>query len=319
MSSSDARLSYPGDIAGRARSWQLKSIRLDLPLRPLVMGIVNVTPDSFSDGGRFFDAHAAVDQGLRLAAEGADLLDIGGESSRPYAQPVDAAEELRRVIPVVQSLAEETRLPISIDTCKALVAREATGAGAEVINDITALSGDPEMLAVALATGAGICAMHMRGTPQTMQDDPRYDDVVEEVLAYLRFRRAALLAAGLAAERIALDPGIGFGKTHQHSLTLLAACRRFHELGQPVLVGHSRKGFIGKVLGDKQGDPTPGTIGVALSLAQQGVQILRLHDVAAVRQALVLFEAAGGLDGRPGQLEGTELRVARGETRSTAQ
>ncbi|MBI2827488.1 MAG: dihydropteroate synthase [Planctomycetia bacterium] len=267
------------------------------------MGVVNVTPDSFSDGGRFFDAAAAVEQGVRLAAEGADLLDIGGESARPYAEQVDAQEELRRVLPVVEALAERVGVPVSIDTWKAAVARAAVAAGAEIINDITALSGDRDMVPLALSTGAGVCAMHIRGTPQTMQDDPRYDDVVAEVFLYLKERRDALLQAGVEPERMALDPGIGFGKTHQHSVTLLANCRKLHELGQPVLVGHSRKGFIGKAIGDKETDRTAGTIGVALSLAQQGVQIIRVHNVAPVRQALVLFEATGGLDGCPRQIQ----------------
>ncbi|HEY4312597.1 MAG TPA: dihydropteroate synthase [Pirellulales bacterium] len=299
----EAPLVYPGQIPGRARAWQLKTRSLALPLRPLVMGIINVTPDSFSDGGRFAETKAAVDQALRLVAEGADLLDIGGESARPFADVVEARAELQRVLPVVQAVAEATRVPISIDTWKAAVAREAVAAGAEVINDITALTGDPAMIEVALETKAGLCAMHMRGTPQTMQLDPRYDDVVAEVFAYLRERRDALLVAGIERDRLALDPGIGFGKTHQHSLTLLAACRGLHELGQPVLVGHSRKGFIGKVIHDKEVDRTPGTIGVALALAQQGVQIIRVHDVGPVRQALMLFEASGGLDGRPGRID----------------
>ena len=294
---------YPGQIPGRACAWQLKTRRLELPLRPLVMGIINVTPDSFSDGGRFADTSAAVDQALRLAAAGADLLDIGGESARPFADMVSAEEELRRVVPVVEAVAAATAVPISIDTWKASVARAAIAAGAEVINDITALTGDPEMLPLALETQAGLCAMHMRGTPQTMQLDPRYDDVVTEVYAYLRERRNALLAAGIDRERLALDPGIGFGKTHQHSLELLAACRGLHVLGQPVLVGHSRKGFIGKVIRDKEADRTAGTVGVALALAQQGVQIIRVHDVAPVRQALMLFEASGGLDGHPGRVK----------------
>ena len=294
---------YPGQIPQRARQWQLKTRWLELPVRPLLMGIVNVTPDSFSDGGKFSDTSAAVDQALRLAAEGADILDIGGESARPFADMIDAREELRRVLPVVEQVAVATRVPVSIDTWKATVAREALAAGAEVINDITALAGDPEMISVALESQAGLCAMHMRGTPQTMQLDPRYDDVVAEVYNYLRMRRDALLAAGVERARVALDPGIGFGKTHQHSLALLAACRGLHELGQPVLVGHSRKGFIGKLIRDKEIDRTPGTIGVALALAQQGVQIIRVHDVAPVRQALMLFEAAGGLDGRPRTIE----------------
>jgi len=303
MNNAAAEFAYPLRIPGRASRWQLKSRLLDLPPRPLLMGIVNVTPDSFSDGGRFFDHQRAVEQALRLAADGADLLDIGGESSRPYAEPVDAREELRRVLPVVAAVAQAVRLPVSIDTTKALVAREALAAGAEIINDITALEGDAEMLPVALSTRAGVCAMHMRGTPQTMQDDPRYDDVVGEVRDYLRRRRDELIAAGLEQDRLALDPGIGFGKTHQHNLDLLAACRGLHELRQTLLVGHSRKGFIAKLLGDKSADPLPATIGVALSLAQQGVQVIRVHDVAAVRQALLLFEATGGLDGLAGRIE----------------
>ncbi len=298
----DSQFVYPAHIVGRPTKWQLKTRRLDLPLRPLVMGIVNVTPDSFSDGGRFIDHRSAVDHALQLVAGGADLLDIGGESSRPFADTVDEREELRRVLPVVQAVAEASSIPISIDTTKALVAREALAAGAEVINDITALTGDPDMLGVALRSQAGLCAMHMRGTPQTMQLDPRYDDVMREVHDYLRERRDALVAAGVAAENIALDPGIGFGKTDDHSLALLAACRGLHQLGQPVLVGHSRKGFIGKMIRDRAADRTAGTIGVALALAQQGVQIIRVHDVGPVRQALLLFEAAGGLDGQPGQI-----------------
>lgn len=258
------------------------------------MGIVNVTPDSFSDGGDFFDPAAAIEHGLQLVAEGADLLDIGGESTRPYSDPVFVEEELRRVVPVVRSLCCQAGRPVSIDTSKAAVARAALDVGAEVVNDITGLAGDPEMIGVVCQSQAGVVAMHMQGTPQTMQDDPQYADVVAEVLEYLRRRRDALIAAGIAPSRICLDPGIGFGKTHAHNLTLLANCHRLHELNCPILVGHSRKGYIGKVLNDKSADPLSGTIGVACALAQQGVQILRVHDVQAVRQALMLFEAAGG-------------------------
>jgi dihydropteroate synthase len=287
----------------RARQWQLRSRTLPFGDRPLLMGIVNVTPDSFSDGGRFFDPRAAIDHGLRLAAEGADLLDIGGESTRPYSSPVDEAEELRRIAPVVAALCEQTSLPVSIDTSKAAIAREALAAGAEIINDVTGLEGDPAMLAGAQESGAGVCAMHMQGTPQTMQDNPFYDDVVEDIYCYLTQRRDALLAAGIERDRVCLDPGVGFGKTHQHNLTLLAGCGRFHELGQPLLVGHSRKGFIGKVLGDKATDRTFGSVGVALSLARYGVQVLRVHDVAATRQALLLFQASGGIDGHEGTVD----------------
>ena len=279
----------------RSAYWQLKTRRLDFPPRPLVMGIVNVTPDSFSDGGRFFETAAAIEHGLQLAAEGAELIDVGGESTRPYSQPVDAAEELRRVIPVVRALAERTTVPISIDTSKPAVAREAIAAGAEIINDVTALAGDERMIETALDSGAAVCAMHMLGNPLTMQDNPMYHDVVAEVLAWLRQRRDALLAAGLPHDRICLDPGIGFGKTHEHNLILVAHCRRLHELGCPVLVGHSRKGFIGKVLGDQTADRTAGAIGVSLSLANQGVQIVRVHDVAPTLHALKLYLATGGL------------------------
>jgi dihydropteroate synthase len=262
------------------------------------MGIVNVTPDSFSDGGQFLDRHAAVAHALRLAADGADILDIGGESTRPFAAPVHEAEELARVVPVIAQIRQH--LPaavVSIDTSKAAVAKAALEMGAQIINDVTGLSGDPAMIDVASTTGAGVCAMHMQGTPQTMQDNPFYDNVVEDIYMYLCQRRDALLAAGIAHERICLDPGIGFGKTHQHNLTLMAHCDRFHELGCPLLVGHSRKGFIGKVIGDKDADRTAGTIGGALALARQGVQILRVHDVRAVREALLLFDACGGIDG----------------------
>jgi dihydropteroate synthase len=262
---------------------------------PLMMGIVNVTPDSFSDGGRFLEPAAAVEHGLRLAAEGADILDLGGESTRPGSAAVPAAEQLRRLLPVIASLGRQSAVPLSIDTSDAVVAREAIAAGAEAINDITGLVGDPDMLPLAAASGCGVCAMHMQGTPRTMQDSPVYENVVEEVFEYLRRRRDALTAAGVDPARIALDPGIGFGKTAEHNLTILTHLARFQALGCPLLVGLSRKRFIGQVLGDMQAGRTPGTIGASLAAARQGAQVLRVHDVAAVRQALLLFEAAGGL------------------------
>ena len=261
----------------------------------MLMGIVNVTPDSFSDGGKFLDPKQAIDHGLKLVADGAGLLDIGGESTRPYSLPVDTAEELRRVIPVVRGICEQSPVPVSIDTTKGIVAHEAIAAGVEIINDISGLTADPDMLRIAIETKAGVCAMHMQGTPQTMQDLPTYTDVVSEIYEYLLQRRNALDDAGVDPERVCLDPGIGFGKTHQHNLMLLSACHRFHDLERPILIGHSRKGFIAKVTGDKNGDQTAGTIGVALSLALQGVQVIRVHDVAAVHQALLLFEATGGM------------------------
>lgn len=279
----------------RAGRWRLRTRELRFGTLPRLMGIINVTPDSFSDGGHFLETNAAIDQGLKLAAQGADILDVGGESTRPYSTPVTASEELARVVPVVQGLIEHTDVPVSIDTSKAKVAAEAIAAGAEIVNDVTGLEGDPDMMRVVADANVGVCAMHMQGTPQTMQDDPVYQDVVEEIYAYLRGRRDQLLAIGLDATRICLDPGIGFGKTHQHNLALLAHCGRFHQLACPLLVGHSRKGFIAHVLGDKHADRTTGTIGVALALARRGIQILRVHDVLAVRQGLQLFEASGGL------------------------
>ncbi len=259
------------------------------------MGIVNVTPDSFSDGGRFFDHAAAVDHALQLVADGADVLDIGGESTRPYSEPVTTDEELRRVLPVVEKLAAGVEIPISIDTSKAAVARAAIDAGAEIINDVTGLRGDPAMVGLAAETGVGVCAMHMQGTSQTMQDNPTYTDVVAEVRDYLRDRRDMLVAAGIARERICLDPGIGFGKTHEHNITLMRHCYEFHELGCPLLVGHSRKGFLKKLIGDIEADLASATAVAALALAVQGVQIVRVHDVRAVREALTVFESTSGL------------------------
>ncbi len=260
------------------------------------MGIVNVTPDSFSDGGRFLGGEAAIEQGLKLLGEGAAILDIGGESTRPYSTPVTLEEELSRVIPVIEGLHRARPDAIlSIDTSKGAVARAAIAAGAEIINDVTGLSGDPEMLAVARETQAGVCAMHMQGTPQTMQNNPAYTDIVAEIHDYLRQRQGALLAAGIERTRICLDPGIGFGKTHEHNVTLMASCHRFHNLGQPLLVGHSRKGFIGKLLGDKEAPRLFGTLGGALALAAQGIQILRVHDVRPLQEALTLFAACGGV------------------------
>jgi len=287
----------------RPTHWQLRTRRLGLPhpagpvRRPLVMGIVNVTPDSFSDGGRHAEVEAAVAHGLRLVAEGADILDVGGESTRPFAEPVAEAEELARVAEVVRRLVAESGVPVSIDTSKAVVAARAVELGAEIINDVTGLEGDPGMLAVARESGAGVCVMHMRGTPQTMQLDPRYDDVVAEIHDYLRQRRDAVVAAGIPLDRVCLDPGIGFGKTHVHNLALLAEAGRFLDLGCPVLVGHSRKGFIGKVLEQSLGRPATeadrdaGTAGAACGLAAAGVQVIRVHAVGLVRATLELFAA----------------------------
>ena len=274
----------------RSDGWTLRTKRLSFGSRPVIMGIVNVTPDSFSDGGKFFDPQTAVEHGLQLVQDGAGILDIGGESTRPYSDSVPVRDELARVIPVIEKLAASTDVPISIDTSKAIVAREAVAAGAEIINDVTGLEGDPEMLSVAQQAQAGICAMHMQGTRQTMQDAPSYDDVVEDIFRYLQARRDALLSAGIAQDRICLDPGIGFGKTHEHNLQLLQSSDRFHQLGCPVLVGHSRKGFIAHLLDDRECERMSGTVGAALGLATQGIQIIRVHDVAELNRALILFQ-----------------------------
>lgn len=256
------------------------------------MGIVNVTPDSFSDGGKFFDPTRAIQRGEELLAEGADILDIGGESTRPYAEPVSEDEELRRVLPVIAAIRDRHRTAvISIDTFKPSVARAAIEAGAEIINDISGFR-DPQMIEVARQTGAGVCAMHMQGTPQTMQDKPNYGDVVAEVIAYLANQRDTLLTAGIERERICLDPGIGFGKTHEHSLTLMRNAAKLHGLGCPILVGHSRKGFIGHILGDKTADRAAGTLGASLALALQGIQIIRLHEIRATREAWKLLQSS---------------------------
>ena len=283
--------------------WQLRTRRLDLPhpagtlRRPLVMGIVNVTPDSFSDGGRHAGIEAAVAHGLRLVAEGGDILDVGGESTRPFSEPVAADEEWRRVGEVVRRLAAESGVPVSIDTSKAVVAARAIEAGPAIIKDVTRLAGEPDKHRVAVESAAGVCAMHMQGTPQTMQLDPRYDDVVAEIHAYLEQRRDALLAAGIPLDRICLDPGIGFGKTHAHNVELMARAGEFLDLGAPILVGHSRKGFLGKQLERALGRPATeaerdaATAGAACGLAAAGVQIVRVHAVGMVRAAVELFAA----------------------------
>jgi dihydropteroate synthase len=277
------------DTSQRASFWQLRKRRIEFSSQPALMGIVNVTPDSFSDGGQFDNAAAAVDHALQLAHDGATILDIGGESTRPYAAEVSTQEELNRVLPVIEQLAKQTTVPISIDTSSAAVARAAIDAGAEIINDVTGLTNDSEMPVVAASTNVGVCAMHMQGTPQTMQDNPQYDDVVTEIHEYLQARLDQLIEQGIEQSRICLDPGIGFGKSHQHNLQLLKSCHQFHALAAPLLVGHSRKGFIAHVLNDRECERTSATIGTSIALALQGVQILRVHDVAEVQRALTMF------------------------------
>jgi dihydropteroate synthase len=263
----------------------------------LLMGIVNVTPDSFSDGGQFLAPEAAADHALQLIDDGADLLDIGGESSRPGALPVPVDEELRRVIPVLDRLLPQISVPVSIDTVKSAVAQAALDRGVEIINDISGLHHDPRMVDLAARTAAGVCIMHMQGTPQTMQLDPHYTDVIREVRDSLKENLQRLSARGIDPQKICVDPGIGFGKTTAHNLELLRHIAEFHALGRPVLVGHSRKGFIGKITADSSAERTSGTLVVAVWLAACGVQIIRLHDVAPARQALAMFKALAGATG----------------------
>jgi dihydropteroate synthase len=255
---------------------------------------LNVTPDSFSDGGRFFTIQSAVDRAKEMEDAGARIIDIGGESTRPYSQTVAADEELQRVVPVLERLQGKLSIPISIDTTKSAVARAAMELGAEIINDVSGLEADPEMVEIARSTGAGVCAMHRLGPSQSMQDDPQYENCVVEIVEYLRARDRFLLEAGIAPERICLDPGIGFGKTHEHNLELIRNAGVFHLLRRPILVGHSRKGFIAKALGSKDIDRKYGTLGVSLALCAQGIQILRVHDVAAHVQAIQLFVESRG-------------------------
>lgn len=285
--------------------WKTARRTLEFQSRPLMMGILNVTPDSFSDGGRFVEGSqsekvrvdVAVHAGLQMQADGADIIDIGGESTRPYSEPVSPQKELDRVVPVIEQLSAQIEIPISIDTSKAVVAQAAMNAGAEIINDVTGLEGDPAMVSVALKTNAGVCVMHMQGTPQTMQDSPEYHDVVEDIRGYLIARRDACQTTGIPLERICLDPGIGFGKTHEHNFALMRGVHRFTDLGCVCLIGHSRKGFIRKRLtphferSGRDYDPMAGTLGVSMAAIAAGAHVIRVHDVAETAQALEMFNA----------------------------
>jgi len=259
--------------------------------RPAVMGVLNVTPDSFSDGGEYLDAAAAVAHARAMVGEGAALVDVGGESTRPGAAPVGEAEELRRVMPVVEALGRDGTVPISIDTSKAAVARAAIAAGAAFVNDVTALRGDPGMAQVVAASGAEVCLVHMLGEPRTMQDDPRYDDLVSDVKAFLEERLAFAVAEGIPGERVWLDPGIGFGKTLEHNLELLRRLDEIVVLGQPVLVGASRKRFIGTLTGRAERHRVAGTVAANVLAFARGADMFRVHDVAATRDALAVASA----------------------------
>jgi dihydropteroate synthase len=267
-----------------------RNFKITFPRPALIMGIVNVTPDSFSDGGRFFNPDSAVNHALELAEQGADLIDVGGESTRPHAAPVAEAEELRRVIPVIERLVEKIKIPISIDTVKPSVALAAIQAGASVVNDIAANRDDEEMCRVVAETGAGYVLMHMQGTPPTMQENPTYADVVAEVDNFFGARLSRLQAAGVNLEQVILDPGIGFGKSVEHNLQLLAGLGSFTKWNRPMLLGVSRKSFIEKLFGAKVDERLPASLACACWAVQSGAQIIRTHDVAATQQAIRMME-----------------------------
>jgi dihydropteroate synthase len=271
----------------------LRCGRFELSLsRPLIMGVVNVTPDSFSDGGQFLEPARAVAHARRLVEEGADILDVGGESSRPGALPVSARDELERVLPVLDAL-RDARLPLSIDTVKPEVMRAGLDRGASMVNDINALRAPGAAEAVA-ASGAAVCLMHMQGEPRTMQREPHYEDVVDEVRTYLAERAAAAEASGIGRDRIVLDPGFGFGKSVAHNLALLRGLSRLAELGYPLMAGLSRKSTLGAITGRSSGERMPASVAAALLAVQHGARIVRVHDVAATRDALAVLAAVNG-------------------------
>jgi len=294
------------------RRLDTKGRRFEIGPRTWLMGIVNVTPDSFSDGGIYLETGKAVARGLELVSEGADVLDVGGESTRPGSRPVPEDEELERVVPVVRALRRKTEALLSVDTTKAAVAKAALEAGADIVNDTSALRGDPAMAATVARSGAALVLMHMQGTPLTMQEAPRYADLLGEIGAFLAERMSAAAAAGIPAERIIVDPGIGFGKTYEHNLELLRRQEVFQALGRPVLLGVSRKAFLGAILDLPPTRRLEGTIAASVLAVERGAHILRVHDVGPVARAVRTAEAilgdaagngaaAGGRgEGRPG-------------------
>ena len=269
------------------------SKRLTYSGHPLVMGILNVTPDSFSDAGRYLDLDAAIAHGIQMEADGANIIDIGGESTRPGAKSVSLDEELRRVIPIIRNLSKLVRVPISIDTYKAEVARQAIDAGCSIINDVTAMQRDPAMAVVAARSKSSLILMHMRGDPKTMQGRPRYRDVVREALSFLGGAVKQAEESGVERSRILIDPGLGFGKTVEHNLTLMASLGHFTSFGQPVVIGPSRKSFIGKALNAKRADRLAGTLACIAMAERHGVHVVRVHDVKETVQFLRMIESFG--------------------------
>jgi dihydropteroate synthase len=268
--------------------WRLRDRTLEFGQKTLVLGIVNVTPDSFSDGGRYASPEQAIAHGVELVRQGADLLDVGGESTRPGAEPVSLEAELNRVLPVVRALAARVAVPLSVDTSKAEVARECLTAGAHVINDVTGLRGDPAMPEVVRAFGAGAIVMHMQGTPLTMQREPRYEDVVGDIGAFFQERLRELFTLGIAPEQLVLDPGIGFGKTKEHNLVLLARLDDFQRFGRPVCLGVSRKGFLGRTTERRL---AASLAAVCWAVARGAAQLVRVHDVEETRDAVTVLTA----------------------------
>ena len=271
--------------------WRVGDRVLECGPRTLVMGVLNVTPDSFSDGGRFLDHEAAVERGLRMAAEGADILDVGGESTRPGSDAVTEEEELDRVVPVIKRLVTEVEVPVSIDTRKPAVAAAAAEAGASIVNDVSGAR-EPGMLDAVRKAGTGLILMHMLGEPKTMQEEPRYDDVVADVKAYLGERVAAAVDAGIVRDRLAVDPGLGFGKNYEHSMALMREIDALLDLGAPLVVGPSRKSFIGEALGDEPVDRRlEGTLGAVAWMAGRGAHVVRVHDVEPTVRLLRVLDA----------------------------
>lgn len=270
--------------------WRAGPHALDCGARTLVMGILNITPDSFSDGGRFFDPEMAVIRGIEMVREGADILDVGGESTRPGSDPVSVDAERERVLPVIKRLAAEVSVPISVDTRKHQVAQASVDVGASIVNDVTAGS-DPEMFRLVRESGAGMVLMHMKGEPKTMQESPHYDDVVREVREYLAGRVQAAVDEGVRRDQLCVDPGLGFGKTTAHSLRLMKETESLLDLGRPVLVGPSRKSFIGDALGTEVTDRLEGTAGAVAYMAARGAHIVRVHDVMEIARVVRVVDA----------------------------
>lgn len=277
--------------AGPVYTLQCGSRRLELGRRTLVMGVLNVTPDSFADGGRFFDRDRAIEHGLAMAREGADIIDVGGESTRPFSEPVSADEEMERVLPVIEALAGEVDVPVSIDTTKAEVARAALAAGAGMLNDVSALRFDPDMAGVAAESGAPLIVMHMKGTPGDMQEDPRYEDLIGEIRAFLEEVVRAAVQAGVRREQILIDPGIGFGKTFDHNLQLIRDLDRLSVVGRPLVLGCSRKAFVGHILGKEADDRDPGTMAAVAAGVLNGAHVVRVHNVAMAVDAVRMVDA----------------------------